>query len=238
MAHFTRTSQLKSTDTGSRMVVPGAGGGGNGRCLVGTESQVSKMKRVLEMMVVMVVNVLNAAELHSKLVKMAHVTLQTFHHNFLKKGLLRLRDLRTASLSQELFNKRLWIFAKKTNKPKKPVEYTLSRKCMTLLTTEMDFQPNIPLGRPGAVWGEGPASSGSPALPSFPRSCSQKMNDTPREQGLCPPAHHPPSEGRPSSEICRYNSFDLAFSSLWKGKRAVNPSKCFIRFWNSIIVCL
>lgn len=67
------------------MVVPGAGGGGNGRCLVGTESQVSKMKRVLEMMVVMVVNVLNTAELHSKLVKMAHVMLQTFHHNFFKK---------------------------------------------------------------------------------------------------------------------------------------------------------
>lgn len=55
-------------------------------------------------------------------------------------------------------------------------------KCMTLLMTEMDLQPNIPTGRPGVVWGEGLASSGPP-----PFAASQghgQLAGPSREQGL------------------------------------------------------
>lgn len=142
----------------------------------------------------------------------------------IKNGLLRLRGLRTASLSQELFYERFWIL--KNQPTKKPMEHTFP-KCMTLLMTEMDLQPNIPTGRP--EWsGGGAGLLWVSALHSFPRPRPAEWPFQRARPRL--PGRHPPSEGLPSSEICRHNSLDLAFNSLWKGKKAVSPPRCFVTF--------
>lgn len=87
---------------------------------------------------------------------------------------------------------------------------------MTLLVTECTFKQ---------AWPQEDQSGFRAGLPrpALPGGGQGGQVTPPRQQGLPLSARHPPSEGCSSPEICRYNSFDLAFNSLQKEKKGCGP---------------
>lgn len=169
---------------------------------------------------------------HSKMAKTVNAMSRVFHNNNDDNnnndnnnnddGLLRLRGLRIASLSQELFHERFWILK---NKPTKKTHGTYFPKMYDLVNDRNGSSTKHSHGETSGLGG-GAGLLWVSALRSFPRPRSAGRPF--QRAGPHLPGRHPPSEGVPSSEICRHNSLDLAFNSLWKGKKAVSPQRCFV----------